>query len=152
MKVKKVAKQAKMKKAESIQPVSDEEARRLARRDIEQMERELKDPDAEISCTKEELDEVMSGIFGKTGKAKDSEPTDPYADDDEYEEDDDDGISGLVGGAIGAVVGGIAGLIGGIALGSIINGDDNDDDADEDDEDEDAGEEEEEEEEKECAE
>ena len=139
MKIKKQTKRTNAEKSGANQLISDEEAHRLAQRDIKQMERELKDPEAEISFTKEELDEVTSDVFGKIGKAKDSEPTDPYADDDE-DYDDDDGISGLVGGAIGAVVGGIAGLIGGIALGSIINRDDDYEDSKE------------EEEEKECAE
>ena len=125
------------KKENSIQPVSDEEARRLAQRDIDEMERELQDPEAEILFTKEELDGVMKDIFGEKDENKKVEPIDPYEDDDCDDDDDDDSISGLVGGAIGMVVGGIAGLIGGIALGSIINKDDDDDDDFSDDDDED---------------
>lgn len=115
----------------SVQQVSDEEARRLAQRDIDEMERELQDPEAEISFTKEELDGVMKDIFGEKDRNKDVEPIDPYEDDDD-EDEEDDSISGLVGGAIGMVVGGIAGLIGGIALGSIIDKDSDDDDFDDD--------------------
>ena len=122
------------KKENSIQPVSDEEARRLAQRDIDEMERELQDPEAKILFTKEELDGVMKDIFGEKDENKKVEPIDPYEDDDCDDDDDDDSISGLVGGAIGMVVGGIAGLIGGIALGSIINKDDDDDDFSDDDE------------------
>ena len=114
-------------KENSVQQVSDEEARRLAQRDIDEMEREMEDPEAEVSFTKEELDGVMKDIFGEKDENKKVEPIDPYEDDD-CDDDDDDSISGLVGGAIGMVVGGIAGLIGGIALGSIINKDDDDDD------------------------
>lgn len=113
-------------KEDSVQQVSDEEARRLAQRDIDEMERELQDPEAEISFTKEELDGVMKDIFGEKDENKKVEPIDPYDD------DDDDSISGLVGGAIGMVVGGIAGLIGGIALGAIIDKDSDDDDFDDD--------------------
>jgi hypothetical protein len=119
-------------KENSVQQVSDEEARRLAQRDIDEMEREMEDPEAEISFTKEELDGVMKDIFGEKDENKKVEPIDPYDDDDCDEDDDDDSVSGLVGGAIGMVVGGIAGLIGGIALGSIINKDDDDDDDDDD--------------------
>lgn len=120
------------KKDNSIQQISDEEARRLAQHDIDEMEREMEDPEAEISFTKEELDGVMKDIFGKKDENKKVEPIDPYEDDD-CDDDDDDSISGLVGGAIGMVVGGIAGLIGGIALGSIIDKDSDDDDFDDDD-------------------
>lgn len=119
-------------KENGIQKVSDEEARRLAQRDIDEMERELQDPEAEISFTKEELDGVMKDIFGEKDENKKVEPIDPYDDDDCDDDDDDDSISGLVGGAIGMVVGGIAGLIGGIALGSIIDKDSDDDDDDDD--------------------
>jgi hypothetical protein len=119
-------------KENSIQQVSDEEARRLAQRDIDEMERELQDPEAEVSFTKEELDGVMKDIFGEKDENKKVEPIDPYDDDDCDDDDDDDSISGLVGGAIGMVVGGIAGLIGGIALGSIIDKDSDDDDFDDD--------------------
>jgi hypothetical protein len=132
------------KKDNSIQQVSDEEARRLAQRDIDEMEREMEDPEAEISFTKEELDGVMKDIFGEKDENKKVEPIDPYEDDD-CDDDDDDSISGLVGGAIGMVVGGIAGLIGGIALGGLINkGDDDfcDDDDDVDIDEEDGSEEE----------
>ena len=115
-------------KENSVQQVSDEEARRLAQRDIDEMEREMEDPEAEVSFTKEELDGVMKDIFGEKDENKKVEPIDPYEDDDCDDDDDDDSISGLVVGAIGMVVGGIAGLIGGIALGSIINKDDDDDD------------------------
>lgn len=114
------------KKRNDIQQLSDEEARRLAQRDIDEMERELQDPEAEISFTKDELDGVMKDIFGEKDENKKVELIDPYEDDDC--DDDDDSISGLVGGAIGMVVGGIAGLIGGIALGSIIDKDSDDDD------------------------
>lgn len=120
-------------KENSVQQVSDEEARRLAQRDIDEMERELQDPEAEISFTKEELDGVMKDIFGEKDENKKVEPIDPYDDDDCDDDDDDDSISGLVGGAIGMVVGGIAGLIGGIALGSLIDKDDDDDDDDDED-------------------
>jgi hypothetical protein len=131
-------------KENSVQQVSDEEARRLAQRDIDEMEREMEDPEAEISFTKEELDGVMKDIFGEKDENKKVEPIDPYEDDD-CDDDDDDSISGLVGGAIGMVVGGIAGLIGGIALGGLINkGDDDfcDDDDDVDIDEEDGSEEE----------
>lgn len=122
------------KKSNDIQQLSDEEARRLAKRDIDEMERELQDPEAEISFTKDELDGVMKDIFGEKDENKKVEPIDPYEDDDCDDDDDDDSVSGLVGGAIGMVVGGIAGLIGGIALGSIIDKDsDDDDDFDDDD-------------------
>lgn len=125
-------------KENSVQQVSDEEARRLAQRDIDEMERELQDPEAEISFTKDELDGVMKDIFGEKDENKKVEPIDPYEDDD-CDDDDDDSVSGLVGGAIGMVVGGIAGLIGGIALGSIIDKDsDDDDDFDDDDFDDDS--------------
>lgn len=124
-------------KENSVQQVSDEEARRLAQRDIEEMECELQDPEAEISFTKEELDGVMKDIFGEKDENKKVEPIDPYDDDDCDDDDDDDSISGLVGGAIGMVVGGIAGLIGGIALGAIIDKDSDDDDDDDSDNDED---------------
>ena len=120
------------KKDNRVQQISDEEARRLAQRDIDEMERELQDPEAEISFTKEELDGVMKDIFGEKDENKKVEPIDPYDDDDCDDDDDDDSISGLVGGAIGMVVGGIAGLIGGIALGSIIDKDSDDDDFDDD--------------------
>lgn len=116
------------KKSNDIQQLSDEEARRLAKRDIDEMERELQDPEAEISFTKDELDGVMKDIFGEKDENKKVEPIDPYEDDDCDDDDDDDSVSGLVGGAIGMVVGGIAGLIGGIALGSIIDKDSDDDD------------------------
>ena len=123
------------KKDNCVQQISDEEARRLAQRDIDEMERELQDPEAEVSFTKEELDGVMKDIFGEKDENKKVEPIDPYEDDD-CDDDDDDSISGLVGGAIGMVVGGIAGLIGGIALGSLIDKDnDDDDDFSDDDED-----------------
>lgn len=126
------------KKSNDIQQLSDEEARRLAQRDIDEMERELQDPEAEISFTKDELDGVMKDIFGEKDENKKVEPIDPYEDDD-CDDDDDDSVSGLVGGAIGMVVGGIAGLIGGIALGSIIDKDsDDDDDFDDDDFDDDS--------------
>lgn len=115
-------------KENGIQQVSDEEARRLAQRDIDEMERELQDPEAEVSFTKEELDGVMKDIFGEKDENKKVEPIDPYEDDDCNDDDDDDSVSGLVGGAIGMVVGGIAGLIGGIALGAIIDKDSDDDD------------------------
>jgi hypothetical protein len=116
----------------SVQQVSDEEARRLAQRDIDAMERELQDPEAEISFAKEELDGVMKDILGEKDQNKDVEPIDPYEDDDD-EDEEDDSIFGFVGGAIGMVVGGIAGLIGGIALGAIIDKDfDDDDDYDDD--------------------
>lgn len=122
------------KKSNDIQQLSDEEARRLAKRDIDEMERELQDPEAEISFTKDELDGVMKDIFGEKDENKKVKPIDPYEDDDCDDDDDDDSVSGLVGGAIGMVVGGIAGLIGGIALGSIIDKDsDDDDDFDDDD-------------------
>lgn len=116
------------KKSNDIQQLSDEETRRLAKRDIDEMERELQDPEAEISFTKDELDGVMKDIFGEKDENKKVEPIDPYEDDDCDDDDDDDSVSGLVGGAIGMVVGGIAGLIGGIALGSIIDKDPDDDD------------------------
>lgn len=120
------------KKSNDIKQLSDEEARRLAQRDIDEMERELQDPEAEVSFTKEELDGVMKDVFGEKDENKKVEPIDPYEDDD-CDDDDDDSISGLVGGAIGMVVGGIAGLIGGIALGSLIDKDDDDDDDDDED-------------------
>lgn len=120
------------KKSNDIKQLSDEEARRLAQRDIDEMERELQDPETEVSFTKEELDGVMKDVFGEKDENKKVEPIDPYEDDD-CDDDDDDSISGLVGGAIGMVVGGIAGLIGGIALGSLIDKDDDDDDDDDED-------------------
>ena len=125
------------KKSNDIQQLSDEEARRLAKRDIDEMERELQDPEAEISFTKDELDGVMKDIFGEKDENKKVEPIDPYEDDDCDDDDDDDSVSGLVGGVIGMVAGGIAGLIGGIALGSIIDKDSDDDDDFDDDSDND---------------
>jgi len=140
-----------IRKAKAGSSISDAEAKRLARRDIEQMERELANPDAEIIIPNDfKVKEILCGksaggaddqrssntYLRKFGMETDGEDVDDNSDEitDEIDEADDDGedvpseaVGGVVGGAIGAVIGGIGGLVIGGILGAALSGDDDDD-------------------------
>ena len=126
--------------------MTDAEAKRAARRDIEKIERELNDPNGVIEVPAKDMKEAVADIFGNVEddeksdetaanrllRKRKTEPIDPYEEEDDDEEDDS--VSGLVGGVIGAVLGGIGGLVLGSVIGSAIGKNDEDDETEDDDE------------------